>query len=143
MRDYQRSKVYRAERTAHKYLKIGRRLSGIKEARTYVAAILRTRWWNNRSRVHEVRVIATHSSYGDAKAWDENINYRRVGFIVLPRWAYMEITVLHELAHLMPGGDDHGPGFVWNMCELVARFVGRKEAKMLRLAFEAAGVEWR
>jgi putative metallohydrolase (TIGR04338 family) len=55
-------------------------------------------------------------------------------------WAMRELVVLHELAHHLTPGDQHGSAFVATFVELVAELVGTEAAFLLRSALLDAGV---
>jgi putative metallohydrolase (TIGR04338 family) len=55
------------------------------------------------------------------------------------RWAMRELVVLHELAHHLSGGADHGAEFVTVLLCLVAELVGAEAGFLLRSALLDAG----
>ena len=64
------------------------------------------------------------------------------GHIELPRWAWNELTVLHEVAHVVSPGSAHGPLFARNFQFLVLNMLGGPAASELSLAYAAEGVSW-
>jgi putative metallohydrolase (TIGR04338 family) len=54
-------------------------------------------------------------------------------------WAMRELVVLHELAHHLTGGEDHGPAFVAMLLELVSELIGSEAGFLLRSALLDAG----
>jgi putative metallohydrolase (TIGR04338 family) len=137
-RDFQRSKVYAAERSA---------LSGdptpdwatVKEVQVFVNRITRTQWWlkrswNERHRNREVLVVDGRGSSSGRAFWSAR---RRTAVIALPRWARSRWVVCHELAHLMTPDRfaPHGAEWAANYLALVRRWIGPDAADALEASF--------
>lgn len=59
--------------------------------------------------------------------------------ISLPRWARSPMIILHELAHAM-SHDKHGPEFVRVFISLLVRYLGMNESELIKSA-KASGVK--
>jgi putative metallohydrolase (TIGR04338 family) len=64
------------------------------------------------------------------------------GHIELSSSCWDELTVLHEVAHVLSPGDSHGPLFARNFRQLVLRMLGEEAGTQLSLAYAAEGVRW-
>ncbi len=62
--------------------------------------------------------------------------------LTLPRWARVELIILHELAHCL-SWDGHGPVFCSYYLKLVRRFMGEEMYVELRDWFDDFGVKRR
>lgn len=56
------------------------------------------------------------------------------------RWAQREIVILHEIAHHLSQGENHGPRFAGAFLDLVEQYIGFEAAFILRVNFDQAGV---
>lgn len=146
-RDFQRSKVYRAEDRFAQYLDYtvvnhemticGSRLSLPPEAKfstpetvqTYVDAVL--------------ALPAVVGSYGNSivtvreRKGITKAHYRD-GIIAVPdsKWALRESVILHELAHHFANSyPSHGPGFVSTFLNLVGAVMGAEAEFLLHMLF--------
>lgn len=61
--------------------------------------------------------------------------------IILPKWAYRKLTILHELAHCLgPPQAEHGPVFIWTYLKLIRQFLGKAVWKEFRDALNEKGM---
>lgn len=56
-------------------------------------------------------------------------------------WAMREIVVLHELAHHLTPGQNHGPHFVGAFLDLIKQFMGQETWLLALSSFDQAGVD--
>jgi len=125
MRDFQRARLYRAEREALGEDPWMKRLS-FEECRQLVQSAARY------VRGPVPKVVYYARRYATASAHE----------IILPRWAWIPWIVLHEYAHLLTR-DGHGPEFAGTYLRLVRRFMGKEAADALRKAYRLCRVKYR
>lgn len=129
-RDWQRNKVYTAERL----VRVGRAMSWPDTLR-FVAKVLNSakfqrRWGRWGVEVRDGRGRVKAAAYGSR-------------YITLPGWARTEDVVLHELAHILcPGWEQHGRLFARTYLELVKLFMGKDQHDRLRDSFREHGVRF-
>ncbi len=128
MRDFQRSRVYKAEwsvRFDH------RKLNSLEECQAYVDEMRTDKSLTHFRRVPKIKV---KSGRGSAMA---NFHLFEGPSISLPPWARTEFTILHELAHFAtpPRTADHGPVFAWIELQAIQRTFGKASADELRYWF--------
>lgn len=87
-------------------------------------------------------VLVEHSRKQTKRA--TTINGR---IIVMPNfdkasWAWREIVLLHEYAHVLTYGDQHGPRFAGVFLYLVETFIGMEAALLLRTAMHKHKVDF-
>jgi putative metallohydrolase (TIGR04338 family) len=119
-----------------------RKFGDIESVQRYVDAVLALDWVRRLApgragvpvRVR-ARAGATRAEY-DSVARTIAVPPHQVG----GRWAMRELVVLHELAHHLTPGAEHGPAFVAILLELVAELVGTEAGFLLRSALLDAGV---
>lgn len=118
-RDYQRSKVYRAE-TATRTKYMVNRYYLIEECVEYLTVVLESIDFTGKS---DTVVVKNGSRNALACIYDANI------MVVLPMWARTPIVILHELAHHIvhrsyPSGTVswHGPEFCAVLAWLIKNF---------------------
>lgn len=144
MRDYQRTRMYKAEKSTDAW-KFGR-LSPFRhrvEASRFIYKVSLDEWTVSafgRETAPEIRYIAGDRRYarGDAH------------FIELPPWALFQMVILHELAHsinewLHNGYENisaHGPEFCGMYLHMVYRFLGDKPGEELQRAYHEFGVDY-
>jgi putative metallohydrolase (TIGR04338 family) len=119
-----------------------RKFGDIESVQRYVDAVLSLEWVRSAAPQRAVaparvraRAGATRAEY-DATTGTIAVPPHRVG----GGWAMRELVVLHELAHHLTPGDQHGSAFVATFVELVAELVGTEAAFLLRSALLDAGV---
>lgn len=57
------------------------------------------------------------------------------------KWALRELVILHELAHHLARGDQHGPRFVGKFIELLTAILGPEAGLAMRLICADTGVK--
>lgn len=153
-RDFQRSKVYRAERDMDTQLgEYGGRLETIPEIRTWIDEINGSRWMKgyvNRHRDHQLEVGHTKIVVGDGrsriKPCAELFRYNYTAIVKFPKWGRSRLIVLHELTHvytnwIIPAW--HGREFCANYLEFVKRWLGQDARAELQASFQRNGVKFR
>lgn len=135
--DSQREKLYRAERLA---LNSHPCFKDIEECQEYVNSITRTQFWRTlcdkfgRTKLREVKV--DYKIHGKATgSWST---------IYLPKWAWSQSVILHELSHCVTTLCEpwHGREFAACFLLLVQRFLGQEEYKRLQSEFRNCRVKW-
>ena len=149
-RDFQRSRVYKAETTsgvAPFRAPAGRSVGWCQE---YINKIVDSRWWKARTDVERVTAWDGRGCSNASAGWHGNYGRyrrRREGWgINLPRWARVEVVILHELAHVLTRRyktPSHGRAFCRNYLALVGCWMGKDQAAKLRASFRECGVKWR
>ena len=153
-RDFQRQKLYDAENVLRRFYDVADRIGnrvitvgGITltlppEAR--FASIESIQAYVDRVRAlpalaHYPRAaipVTVRSRASDAKAHYENAR----AVIAIPdnlgSWAMREIIVLHELAHHLAWGDQHGPRFAAALLDLLDAVLGPEPALALRILYD-------
>ena len=106
-----------------------RRFSNLTEMHYWVQSLLSSNWWKKEF-PHITEIYLFPKERGDACTY-LYYNLARAD-VHLPRWAYNELIVLHELAHCVSDKRaDHGPSWVRNFIHLVGRACGRDERDRL------------
>jgi len=138
-RDQQRSKVYAWERTC-----VGRlgnasiyaaEFSTLEECAAFASGV----WRKERGRFGIARKVAPaieRPHRGQRRAY-AHADHR----ITLPRWARSRWVILHELAHHLTPGEQHGPRFVGALMGLACRWLDYDAQQLMQLADEL-GVEY-
>lgn len=134
-RDTQRQRVYLAEAQVRPY---GLIFADMTQVLDYSSRVVNSEWWE------------THSNYRGLVTVVHRENRRgfatyKTGLIKLPRHAWHEVYVLHELAHLAHGVPHwheagHGPRYVETMHAMIIEFMGVNPAAVHRRACSAYGV---
>jgi putative metallohydrolase (TIGR04338 family) len=131
MSDPQRRRVYAAE----KYIPQGRTLAEVPDVQAYVDRLVREPWFRYYWKLNRITVKdGRRRSSGYANSWGDVIG--------LPRSTRFERYVLHEVAHLVSVGDNHGPRYCRNFVRLVDGVFGRHTAMLLEGAFRGKGCEF-
>lgn len=147
-RDFQRSRVYKAER-ADAFTAYSQEVGSIHDVRAYVDKITSSRWWRNRCPVKSVQVWdgrGTRIAYGGLFCSGSKFGWG----ISLPRWARTHWVILHELAHVITeangyyddGHPAHGREFCATFLELTRRWIGTDAAKALKQSFKDHKVKY-
>lgn len=135
-RDYQRSRLYKAEDSLPERKQLLRRGS-LKACQEFVDSITATRFW--RTHMPHMPYVSVTPGVCHAIATLEHAT------IAMPPSLRSELIILHELAHLMSFHDAqisyHGPEFAWVYSDLVRRFMGGDVSRRLHAAFREYGVE--
>lgn len=137
VRDFQRARVYAAERNFHGY-----RLQTADAVRSYVGRIVRSAWWQRRSAVREVEV----HEISRARYYSADRESRYVGFVILrgDAKAHDESTILHELAHILTPANVsvHGPEFCHDYLNFVLKWMGPEAFVDLKSRFTRKKVQY-
>jgi len=129
-RDWQRTKVYSAERVVRR----GAPMSYADTLR-FVAKVLNSATFQRR---WGVRTLEVRDGRGRTRAAAYGSSY-----ITLPDWARTRDVVLHEIAHtLCPSWEQHGRLFARTFLELTRLFQGKAEHDALRDSFRERGVRF-
>jgi putative metallohydrolase (TIGR04338 family) len=119
-----------------------RKFGEIESVQRYADAVLALDWVR-RAAPHRAGVrVRVRARAGATRAEYEELT----GTIAVPphavggRWAMRELVVLHELAHHLSPGGEHGPPFVAVLIELVDGLLGSEAGFLLRSALFDAGV---
>ena len=158
--DRQRARVYEAESVVHRLIDRrtdfpvveaygsrvvipdDRKFGDIDSVQRYVDAVLALDWVRRVAPDRAAIPVRVRARAGATKAEYETLT----NTIAVPThriggcWAMRELVVLHELAHHLTGGADHGPQFVAMLLELVEQLVGAEAGFLLRSALLDAGV---
>lgn len=141
IRDYQRSKVYKAERLAvERCVEAGISLwevgTDIHAVQAWVTKATMSAWWKRRDYFLSVRV-------NDGRGC--SIARGGSGEIKLPMWARSDLVPVHELAHacisvFRISESWHGREFCKRFLEMVQHFYGKSARDILRQAMKECGV---
>ena len=133
-RDFQRSKVYAAERKISE----GKRFESLDEIRAYLKRVTTYAWFKRRW----PRWAGYDWYLKDGRG--TRIARGGGGMLSLPLWARTERTILHELCHSLDmGRRAHGIDFCKAMLEVTRYARGKDVADELRAAYKAHGVRYR
>ena len=158
-KDYQRQKLYNAERHAFRFDRGGTVI--LKACELLVEEVEDSDLWADLCRVSEVvpRKVRVKDGRGRRSACASYLSMS----ISLPRWSRKDWIVLHELAHLATAGPmtyqarinypedimswqevraGHGPEFAGIYLELVGGFKSPADKARLRSAYFEYGVDW-
>ena len=116
-----------------------RALTCMEDVRRFAGRVARSRWWAEQGGPSLVEVF-----YEFKLDYAQAVKTGDYGDLWLPRWAWNEPTVLHELAHLVVWrGQNHGPTYAGRRLEIEEEFGSKRGAKRLRAEFERRGVRVR
>ena len=129
--------VYAAEAT----LDPGRTFGGIVQIQEYLDALCSSDWWSERfPRVVRIEAVGIRSPCVEGVGRPEA--ERNAGVIGLTRAGRKELTILHEVAHVLCRPEAaHGPEWTRTYLELAYRAIGSEAWAALRNAFVARGVD--
>lgn len=135
-RDYQRLRMYRAERDA--LIPIEHRHPDAANVRRFLHSVVRDPWFVQRFGRINYRLYPCTARRRVAVGWCEQYWTRtRTACMKLPRWAQCDRVILHELCHgLGLPGPAHGRRFCNAYLKLVRHVMGRVAAKRLRRAYK-------
>lgn len=146
-RDNQKQKLYNAEREAFKGLPCNELHDlSVADCQAFIDKIVNSRWWRGRYTL----LSSPEVKSGKGARWATARPYEHS--IVLPLWARKPWVMLHELAHYAPEYKrigrrfriaSHGPEFAKEYLALVERWIGKKEADLLRAAYKTNRVKYR
>lgn len=127
MREYQMSKVYRAEREWWKTFRGPADLS-LEQIETLARQIMTAHGMGNMPlKIRDGRGHRNATAYRSRYGWCE---------LTFPRWSRSRAVVCHEVAHLVAGTDmGHGWSFCSAYVRIVREFMGPHEAAGLVEAF--------
>lgn len=147
-RDSQQGRLYAAENRVRR--KHGAKFKTSDEAREFINRVVHSKWWREQGYVvpdHiEIR-FRKSGRFARGGGW----HYVMTGLtrfeLTLPKWAWQEIVILHELAHCVitcrPGGRQiawHGYEFTQVLLAMVEHFVSAKARDALLDEFDKARV---
>lgn len=145
-RDNQKQKLYNAEREAFKGLPCDELHDlSVADCQAFIDKIVNSRWWKGRYTLSTLPEVKS----GKGARW-ATARYGEHS-IVLPLWARKPWVMLHELAHYASrhkrGSNKtiapHGPQFAKEYLALVERWIGKKEADLLRATYKTKRVKYR
>jgi len=148
-RDFQRSRVYKAEQGLGKYTRSSKPLPHLRtvaQCQAWIDKITRSRWWKARAVVSKVAVFDGRGTVAAAGGHFGDFGKKRGWGVSLPLWARREEVILHELAHVMTPYDTqpaHGRAFCKNYLALIHRWMSKEKAAELRDSFRKQRVKWR
>jgi putative metallohydrolase (TIGR04338 family) len=161
MADTQRSQVYGAEqhvrrlldsvrtsqaRTVQAYgstltIPDERQFADLASIQRYVDAVLALDWVGD-TWPESGRALSVRKRKGQAFAHYSAL-LREIAIPTDTRWAMREIVLLHEIAHHLTPGSQHGPSFVGAFLLLVREIIGPEVHLLLLAAMDEAGVKIR
>lgn len=129
--------VYAAETT----LDLGRAFGAIVQVQEYLDALCARDWWSERfPGVVRIEAVGIRSRCVEAVGRPEP--ERNAGVIGVTPDGRKELTVLHEVAHVLCRPDaGHGPDWARTYLELAYRLMGTAAWVALRDAFVTGGVD--
>jgi putative metallohydrolase (TIGR04338 family) len=132
-RDSQRSRVYASEHIRQGYRPA---FWSVDEMQRYVDKLTRSAWFSRRWHYHRITVLDGRARRS-ACAGPTTIS--------IPQRMRNEVTVLHEVAHVVTWGQgaDHGWQFCAAFLELVHHCIGKDAGDALRESFKAHKVRYR
>lgn len=131
-RDSQFSKYFAAEEEVFDYAG-GRQFESIAEIQVYVTKLVRSAWWKRRYPAGPILVQAKHHGAATASSYFSTIS--------LPRWAWYEAVVLHEVCHIATDRaysryiPAHGRHFAKTYLDLIGHKLGIEYRRALKAAF--------
>lgn len=137
-RDFQRSKVYAAERSAFTF---SPEFTTIDECDDFARIITGCSYWLLNNGKTNYRL---HDGRGHRSAYFK----RKSNTIVLPRWARSRFVIIHEFSHFLTfikHGDSvpsHGRVFCRHYLDLISELMGADSAALLERAFMSHGVKY-
>jgi len=135
--DPQRKKVYEAESSVGQ----GKGFYSVKGMQKYINNIVKSEWFKKNFDIDHVQVYEQKkASYACAF-----IPCPRIGAIWIPKKMFKELTVLHELSHIVTSLNVpyHGTLFVSNYIKLVKEYMGKKKAIQISERFKTYNVRWK
>jgi putative metallohydrolase (TIGR04338 family) len=128
-RDFQRSRVYKAEQTVPK----GKTFSSLEDTQQWVNAVMTKDEW-----IFPIK----HIKVRDGRSNRSVRGKANHGNIWLPQQTRYEMYVLHELTHAIKISDPcHGEEFCGIFLYLVEKVMGSTQATQLKRGFDLYGVK--
>jgi len=124
-KDTQKMKVYKAEEEVAE----GKRFYSEKGIQKYIDNIVRSKWFRENYDISHVQIYEQKKAlYACAY-----IPCPKVGAMWIPKNMFRELTILHELAHIVTSSkvQHHGPLYVSNYIKLVKEIMGEKKSEQL------------
>lgn len=138
-RDYQRQKVYDAERNTSLFTyhadKEGMPTADWQYLQQYVLELTQEAWFQARFPMQTIRVHDGRRARRARGGW---------GAIWMPKWSRSPLLILHEIAHAVgrSADDQHGPKYCGHYLYLVYHKLGEKSYHELRASFISHGVDF-
>ena len=172
VRDFQRSKVYRAESFSeysqeavlhfieHRFYvkgnplgksKLAERIESVKDIQKWIDSITDSDWFRSYLIPANEEELSDHITprHRHYRIQVKDGRGRRraggssAGYITLPVWSRTRITILHEVAHVIIRTKPwHGKAFTRCVLDLVHEFVGPEWAEHLRLCYDDKKVKY-
>lgn len=138
MRDYQRSRVYLAERAAFHEKGMLPEYKTVEQVQAFTDRVTASKLWRTHRPFSQGCWVDVVDGRGSRKA-----RALTPHAIAMPKWSRRRWVILHELAHcLAPWSEQHS----WRFCQmyiaLVSRFLGRAAAARLRAEFRRHRVRY-
>ncbi len=140
VRDSQKSKVYKAERSVQTLLSDTEyKFTSLQQCIDFVCKIECSKWYKS------VGLCGHNISISDGRGSSRARAYCSSNRICLPRWARNKMTILHEICHMHYTSNfvaSHGREFCKLFINAVKRWIGKEEADLLRYAYKTYGVKY-
>lgn len=155
LRDYQRSKVYRAENVLINQ-PYNTRLNSLEEVQDFLKHLTNSCWFKRRWKLQKQIIVV--DGRGRQKASGSSTQLT----IWLPLWARTKVVILHELSHVLSGRGvvgvapettcpsyhksyeaGHGREFCKRFLALIKHELGKQAWKDLKESYKSAGVKVR
>lgn len=132
-KDSNKTKVYSAEWKFEAIHGMGKRFNSLEDCQKYVNRIVKSKLWNEMTEGKHINLSYTRATSILGRAYGSHIELAKSGF--------NQYTILHELAHCVPGNMHHDVSFRQTLVKLVSRFWGREQAAELKKQFKAKGLK--
>lgn len=133
-RDYQRSKVYKAERE----IDHGRVFDSVKDMQDFCDRMTNSKWW----RANYPHIINIHVGDGRRRSRAGGCRIGNTIKIFMPRFFRNELIVIHEIVHGLKNSGEawHGKEYCGEYIRVVRHFMGVTTGKALLDSFDRNGV---
>ncbi len=132
-KDSNKTRVYRAEWAFEAIHGMGKRFDTLEDCQKYVNRIVNSKLWGQLTENKHIDLTYTRARSILGRAYGSRIDLAKNGF--------NQYTILHELAHCVPGNMHHDVSFRQTLVKLVSRFWGRQQASELKKQFKAKGLK--
>lgn len=136
--DGSKTKVYRAEWKYQADNGSGKAFQDFSDAEKYIKKVTKSKTWSKLGGSSNVRLIEKRDMGGRSRT--AGVAYSDGRLKLCPTSGLNEYTVLHELAHLC-GHMHHDLSFRLCLVALVSRFMGKENAKALKISFREGGLK--